>query len=245
MRKQRGLHFEILAAIMRQIMGKEEKTMGYETVLFDMDGTLLDTLEDLRDSTNYMLRTLGLPERSLEQMRTFVGNGAEMQMRRALGEHADEETVQRALAIYKPYYEAHCKIKTKPYAGVLPLLEKLKARGIKTAVVSNKPDEAVKKLSEEYFGARMDYAVGPVEGRRCKPWPDMVETALDVLGAEKARTVCVGDSEVDVQTGKNAGLAVIAVEWGFRSRERLIEAGADRIVKNAEELEALLLGKEN
>lgn len=245
MRKQRDLHFEILAAIMRRIMGKEEKIMGYETVLFDMDGTLLDTLEDLLDSTNYMLRTLGLPERSLKEMRAFVGNGAEMQMRRALGEHADEETVQRALSIYKPYYEAHCRIKTKPYAGVAALLEKLKKQGVKTAVVSNKPDAAVRKLNEEYFGGKMDFAVGPVEGRRCKPWPDMVETAMEVLGAEKESTVYVGDSEVDVQTGKNAGLDVIAVSWGFRDREQLIEAGADRIVKNAEELEALLLGKEN
>lgn len=215
--------------------------MGYKAVLFDMDGTLLDTLEDLRDSTNHVLRLMGLPERSLEEMRAFVGNGAEMQLRRALGEHADEETVKRALSVYKPYYEAHCRIKTKPYAGVTELLEKLRERGVRTAVVSNKPDEAVKKLNGEYFGGRMDYALGPVEGRRCKPWPDMVETAMEALGAEKDSTVYVGDSEVDVQTGKNAGLDVIAVSWGFRDREQLIAAGAERIAETAEELYGMLL----
>lgn len=216
--------------------------MAYKAVLFDMDGTLLDTLEDLRDSTNHVLAQMGFAQRSLEEMRTFVGNGAEMQLRRALGGHADDETVKRALSIYKPYYEAHCRNKTKPYAGVLTLLEKLKEQGVKMAVVSNKPDAAVKKLNEEYFGGRMDFAVGPVEGRRCKPWPDMVETAMKVLGAEKNSTVYVGDSEVDVQTGKNAGLDVIAVSWGFREREQLVEAGADRIAETAEELAALLLG---
>lgn len=216
--------------------------MAYKAVLFDMDGTLLDTLEDLRDSTNHVLAQMGFAQRSLEEMRAFVGNGAEMQLRRALGGHADDKTVKRALSIYKPYYEAHCRNKTKPYAGVLTLLEKLKERGVKMAVVSNKPDAAVKKLNEEYFGGRMDFAVGPVEGRRCKPWPDMVETAMKVLGAEKNSTVYVGDSEVDVQTGKNAGLDVIAVSWGFREREQLVEAGADRIAETAEELAALLLG---
>lgn len=112
----------------------------FDTVLFDLDGTLLDTLEDLLDAANYTLRELGYPERTLAEMRTFVGNGAEMQLRRALGEAADDETVRRALAIYKPYYAAHCQIKTRPYPGVIGLMEELKRRGFRLAIVSNKPD---------------------------------------------------------------------------------------------------------
>ena len=141
--------------------------MAYKTALFDMDGTLLDTLEDLRDSTNHVLREMGYPERSLEEMRRFVGNGAEMQIRRAVPEGTSEENIAKALRAYRAYYQEHCRIKTKVYDGLLDMLGALKAHGVKTAVVSNKPDAAVKKLSEEYFGGRMDYAVGAKEGVRC------------------------------------------------------------------------------
>ena len=125
----------------------------FDTVLFDLDGTLLDTLEDICGAANHTLRELGHPERTLAEMRRFVGNGAEMQMRRALGADADEETVAKALALYKPYYAAHCQIKTKPYAGVLELMAALKAEGFRLAVVSNKPDEAVRPLVAQRFGA--------------------------------------------------------------------------------------------
>ena len=152
--------------------------MGYKAVLFDMDGTLLDTLEDLRDSTNHVLRQMGYPERSLEEMRRFVGNGAEMQIRRAVPEGTSEENIRKALTAYRAYYEEHCRIKTRVYDGLLDMLGELKAKGIKLAVVSNKPDSAVQKLSREYFGDRMDFAVGPSDGVRCKPYPDMVEAAL-------------------------------------------------------------------
>ncbi len=122
--------------------------MAYKTVLFDMDGTLLDTLEDLRDSTNYVLRKLGHPERSLEETRRFVGNGAEKLIRRAMPENTAEEEIQTALGMFRTYYEAHCKVKTKVYDGMLEVLDALRAHGVKTAVVSNKPDEAVKKLTD-------------------------------------------------------------------------------------------------
>ena len=199
--------------------------MSYKAVLFDMDGTLLDTLEDLRDSTNHVLRQMGYPERSLEEMRRFVGNGAEKQIRRAVPEGTSEEKIMETLAAYRAYYQDHCQIKTRVYDGLLNMLSELKAKGIKLAVVSNKPDSAVQKLSREYFGDRMDFAVGPSDGVRCKPYPDMAETALKALGIAKKDAVFVGDSEVDVQTGLNAGLDVIAVSWGFRSREVVIEAG--------------------
>lgn len=217
--------------------------MAYKTALFDMDGTLLDTLEDLRESTNHVLRELGHPERSLEEVRRFVGNGAEMLIRRAVPEGTGEEEILRALGMFRSYYAAHCKEKTRVYDGMLALLDALRARGIKTAVVSNKPDEAVKKLSEEYFGGRMDYAVGAKDGRRCKPYPDMVDAALEALGETREGAVYIGDSEVDVQTGLNAGLPVIAVSWGFRSRETIAEAGATVIADDAAALAKLLLGE--
>ena len=215
--------------------------MSYKAVLFDMDGTLLDTLEDLRDSTNHVLWQMGYPERSLEEMRRFVGNGAEKQIRRAVPEGTSEEKIMEVLAAYRAYYQDHCQIKTRVYDGLLDMLSELKAKGIKLAVVSNKPDSAVQKLSREYFGDRMDFAVGPSDGVRCKPYPDMAETALKALGIAKKNAVFVGDSEVDVQTGLNAGLDVIAVSWGFRSREVVIEAGASKIADNAGELEKLIL----
>lgn len=214
--------------------------MRFDTVLFDLDGTLLDTLEDILDAANHTLREMGYPERTLAEMRRFVGNGAEMQMRRALGEGADEETVRRALALYKPYYAAHCQIKTKPYAGVLALLEQLKEEKRRIAVVSNKPDEAVRPLAAQHFGALVDTAMGETAQRRRKPAPDMLNDTIAALGADKRRAVYVGDSEVDIETAKNAGIACISVCWGFRDREQLEAAGASEIAADARELRALL-----
>lgn len=215
--------------------------MSYKAVLFDMDGTLLDTLEDLCDSTNHALAQMDYPLRGIEEIRRFIGNGAEKQIRRAVPEGTSEGKIMETLAAFCAYYQDHCQIKTKVYDGLLDVLSELKEKGVKMAVVSNKPDAAVKKLSREYFGDRLDYAIGPSDGVRCKPYPDMAEEALKALGVEKKDAVFVGDSEVDVQTGLNAGLDVIAVSWGFRSREVVIEAGASKIADNASELEKLIL----
>lgn len=215
--------------------------MSYKAVLFDMDGTLLDTLEDLCDSTNHALAQMGYPLRGIEEIRRFIGNGAEKQIRRAVPEGTSEGKIMETLAAFRAYYQDHCQIKTKVYDGLLDVLSELKEKGVKMAVVSNKPDAAVKKLSREYFGDRLDYAIGPSDGVRCKPYPDMAETALKALGIAKKDAAFVGDSEVDVQTGLNAGLDVIAVSWGFRSREVVIEAGASKIADNASELEKLIL----
>lgn len=214
--------------------------MRFDTVLFDMDGTLLDTLADICSAANYTLRAMGYPERTLAEMRRFVGNGAEMQMRRALGAAADEETVKRALEIYKPYYAAHCQVETRPYAGVTELLAALKREGFRMAVVSNKPDEAVKPLARQHFGTLLDAAMGETAQRRRKPAPDMVNDALAALGAEKARAVYVGDSEVDIETARNAEIACISVCWGFRDREQLAQAGAEEIAADTRELRELL-----
>ena len=215
--------------------------MSYKAVLYDMDGTLLDTLEDLCDSTNHALAQMGYPLRGIEEIRRFIGNGAEKQIRRAVPEGTSEGKIMETLAAFRAYYQDHCQIKTKVYDGLLDVLSELKEKGVKMAVVSNKPDAAVKKLSREYFGDRLDYAIGPSDGVRCKPYPDMAEEALKALGVEKKDAVFVGDSEVDVQTGLNAGLDVIAVSWGFRSRQVVIEAGAKMIADDASELEKLIL----
>ena len=206
----------------------------FDTVLFDLDGTLLDTLEDICGAANHTLRELGYPERTLAEMRRFVGNGAEMQMRRALGADADEETVAKALALYKPYYAAHCQIKTKPYAGVLELMAALKAEGFRLAVVSNKPDATTKTLAARFFPGLP--AFGQRDDVPPKPSPDLVFRALDTLGVAAADAVYVGDSEVDVATARNAGLPLAAVSWGFRGRQALAEAGAAVIVDTAAEL---------
>ena len=206
----------------------------FDTVLFDLDGTLLDTLEDICGAANHTLRELGYPERTLVEMRRFVGNGAEMQMRRSLGADADEETVAKALALYKPYYAAHCQIKTKPYAGVLELMAALKAEGFRLAVVSNKPDATTKTLAARFFPGLP--AFGQRDDVPPKPSPDLVFRALDTLGVAAADAVYVGDSEVDVATARNAGLPLAAVSWGFRGRQALAQAGAAVIVDTAEQL---------
>lgn len=210
--------------------------MGYQTVLFDMDGTVLDTLHDLWASTNAVLRALGYPERTLGEIRSCVGNGAENQIRRALPAGADERTLADALARYRAHYAAHCRDHTAPYGGIVPVLRALRAAGKELAVVSNKPDAAVKLLNEEHFAGLIHVAIGETPERRRKPTPDTVFAALEALGAPGDGAVYVGDSEVDVETAKNAGLPLIAVSWGFRSREALECAGAEVIIDDPKEL---------
>lgn len=214
--------------------------MGYQTILFDMDGTLLDTLGDLHASVNAVLRAQGFPERSIGEVRSFVGNGAERLIRCAVPEGTDEADIAATLRLYQDYYAAHCQILTRAYDGILPLLETLRAAGKHLAVVSNKPDRATKALAKLYFGEGL-LAVGEHEGVRRKPWRDMVDAAIGTLGASRESAVYVGDSEVDVQTARNAELPLIAVSWGFRGREALRAADAETIVDTAEELLALTL----
>ncbi len=189
-------------------------------ILFDLDGTLLDTLEDLLSATNYALALHGYPRRDLEQLRRAVGSGAWNQIRRSVPEDASEDAVQRVLADYKPYYTAHCRTRTRPYAGIWEALEELKDR-YPLAIVSNKPDPAVKALCGAYFPGI--YAQGEAADCPRKPAPDMVLKAMAAIGAD--RCVYVGDSEVDILTAKNAGVPCVSVLWGFRCREELEAAG--------------------
>lgn len=202
-----------------------------KAVLFDLDGTLLNTLEDLTDATNAALAHFGCPQRTVEEVRSFLGNGAERLIRLALPGRADDPDVDAVLAWYKTYYDAHSQIKTCPYGGILEALEEVR-REFPVAVVSNKPDNATKRLCAQYFGNV--FALGESSACPRKPAPHMVYQAMKAIGAESC--VYVGDSEVDVRTAKNAGVPCLSVLWGFRDQDTLLEAGADHFCEKPADL---------
>ncbi|MCM1308634.1 MAG: HAD family hydrolase [Butyrivibrio sp.] len=208
----------------------------YDTVIFDLDGTLLDTLEDLRVSTNYALKRHGFPSRTLKEVRRFVGNGVRRLIERAMPEGASQEAFEAVFADFKAHYQIHCNDSTRPYDGIIPLLRELKRRGCKTGIASNKIKSAVLKLDEIYFEGLIDMAAGVSDGILPKPAPEMVLDLLARLGSAKEHTLYVGDSEVDVQTAANAGLDFTAVLWGFRDKEELLEAGAKGFIERPAEL---------
>lgn len=207
-------------------------------VLFDLDGTLLDTFEDLFNAINHMLREYGYPERAPREVRRFLGNGAADLVHRSMPEGVDGETENRFFEEYKVYYNEHSQIFTKPYDGVLEVLRTLRAHGVKTAVVSNKPDLTVGGLCEKYFEGLVDLAVGDRADLERKPSPDPIFYAMKRLGCDGA--VYVGDSEVDVEAARNAGLPCVTVTWGFRDRDVLEEAGAQIFADVASQLEKAL-----
>ncbi|MBO5512782.1 MAG: HAD family hydrolase [Clostridia bacterium] len=200
--------------------------MPYQTAVFDLDGTLLDTLEDLWRATNMALETHSLPPRTRDEVRMFVGNGVEMLIRRAVPHGTDEETTLAVLADFKTAYAAICEDHTKPYDGILDMLTALRERGIRVAVVSNKFDAATKKLCEKYFGDLVEVAIGERAGVRKKPAPDTVYEALKELGVTLDSAVYIGDSDVDIQTARNCGMPCISVTWGLRDERFLIDKGA-------------------
>ena len=212
----------------------------YTTVIFDLDGTLLDTLSDLHASVNFALRELSFPERTIDEIRRFIGNGVVKLVERSVPTGTDAETAKLCLDIFRQHYLVHMSDNTAPYEGVTDLLGKLREYGIKTAVVSNKLHSAVAELCNDYFPALIDCALGVSDESERKPAPKNVFRAFDVLSCDRDSTVYVGDSEVDVQTAKNAELRCIGVTWGFRDREELISAGADLIADTAEELLELI-----
>ena len=210
--------------------------MKLKAVIWDLDGTLLNTLCDLAASTNAALAACGLPLRTQDEVRCFVGNGVRKLIERAVPGGTDGETVDRVYAAFVEHYGAHSRDATRPYDGVPELLDALLARGVKLAIVSNKIDFAVKELSRTYFGDRMQVAVGDAPERRRKPAPDSVLEAMRRMGVGREETVYVGDSDVDVLTARNAGVACCAVSWGFRSEESLREAGAEHIAATPQAL---------
>ena len=207
-----------------------------------MDGTVLDTLDDLADSVNRSLREFGLPEVSRFQVGQSLGNGAKYLIRHCLPEGSDEALCERVLSFYKPWYDAHCRIKTKPYDGILQLMETLRADGVSQAIISNKPDSAVQELAEAFFPGLMDVVIGESPAVKRKPSPDTVLAAASQMGLMASDCVYIGDTEADLETARNAGMDCIPVSWGFRTEEQLRAAGAEEIIRSPEELKKKLLG---
>ena len=214
--------------------------MKYKAVLYDMDGTVLDTLADLTDAVNVSLRRFGLPEQPAMHVRDVLGNGARRLMELSVPSGTDSALFETLLAEYNADYAAHCRIETAPYPGVAALLRTLHTQGRKLAIVSNKPDEAVRALRADFFADAVQIAVGETAAIRRKPAPDMLLAAMEQLGADPAGTVFVGDSEVDIATARAADLPCISVLWGFRDRDVLERAGAQQYAADIAQLQALL-----
>ncbi len=214
--------------------------MRYKAILWDLDGTLLDTLCDLTTAVNAVLGARGYPARTAEEVRAFVGNGARLLIKRALPPESDDTMVDTVLRDFNTYYKAHCREATAPYEGLIPLLARLQAKGVRLGVVSNKPHYAVVPLAKEHFGDLLELAVGSQDGLPRKPAPDAVYRMMEQLGVTAEETLYIGDSEVDVETARNAGVDGLFVTWGFRTAQQLQAAGAHHVVDTVEELTALL-----
>lgn len=214
--------------------------MRYDTVIFDLDGTLLDTLDDLTDGVNHALADFGYPLVSREHMRASLGYGSRYLISHCVPGGYDDPNYQSVFDDYLEYYRAHSSEKTAPYPGIIELLGRLKASGVHCAIVSNKPDSAAQVLGERWFSGLVEAVVGDREGIRRKPAPDSVLEVMRMLGSKHKDTVYIGDSEVDIETAVNAGVDCISVTWGFRTPEQLHESGASVLVSDAKELEQSL-----
>ena len=207
-----------------------------KTFIFDLDGTLLDTLEDLWASVNHALAQFSLPLRSMCEVRQFLGNGARYLVAKSVGP-SHESLSDEVYAAFRTYYLQHNQDRTRPYPGILDLLRQCKERGCHTAIVSNKPDAAVQQLHQRFFADVIDVAIGEQQPAvRRKPAPDMVLLALEKLPATPDEAIYIGDSEVDLATARNAGLPCISVDWGFRDRQFLEQHGATRIIHLPDEI---------
>jgi HAD hydrolase, family IA, variant 1 len=213
--------------------------MKVKAVIFDLDGTLLNTLTDLSASVNYTLERFGFPLRSEREVRSYLGNGIRALVEKSLPDKKD--MTDECLKVFKDYYDIHKDDNTAPYDGIVDMLRSVKAAGLKTAIVSNKYDAAVQYLKDVTFSGLIDFAVGEGNGIAAKPAPDGVWLALKKLNAVKEESVYVGDSEVDLMTAENSGLKCVAVTWGFRDREELILRGAKNVIDAPDRLASLLI----
>lgn len=225
---------------------RRDPTMGlaqYQTVIFDLDGTLLNTLDDLTSSTNHALAEYGLPPRTTDEVRAFVGNGIANLIRLAVPAGSDERLMRQVHDAFDAHYSTHSLDATAPYPEVCKLLARLREQGVTCCVVSNKGDYAVQPLIRHFFPGLFDVVCGEREreGIRRKPWPDTVLECMRLCNCAPEHCVYVGDSEVDVLTARNAGIDCITVTWGFRTPEQLVEAGAGVMVDTIEQLEHVLL----
>ena len=214
--------------------------MKYTTIVFDCDGTLLDTLTDLRNAVNYVLRTHDLPERSIPEVKAALGNGVAHLMRQSLPDSISEAQFNTYLDEFKAYYGEHLQDYTAPYPGMLDVLDTLRAKGYKLAIVSNKIQEGITPLNKEYFGDRLPVAIGERPGLQRKPAPDMVLQALKELDSTQDESIYIGDSEVDVATAKNSGLLCIGVTWGFRDEQLHKDLGVKYIARKAEDIVTII-----
>lgn len=224
-------------------MRGKDQTMKYRLAIFDLDGTVLNTLDDLAAALCHALEKNGMPPRTREEVRGMVGNGIRRLCERGVPEGTDSESVDRVYGDFMDYYTVHMYDSTVPYDGVLPLLSRLSACGVRTAVVSNKRDGAVRELCKRFFPAMFDITVGEREGVARKPAPDSVLQVLRSLGYRREEAVYIGDSDVDIQTARAADIDCISVDWGFRDRAFLESSGASVIVSDTSELLSHILGE--
>ena len=214
--------------------------MRYTTVLFDLDGTLLDTLTDLAASTNYALRSCGMPEHSIDDVRRFVGNGVRMLMTRAVPDGESNPRFDEAFSVFRQHYMQHCLDTTCPYPGIMDALARLKEKGMMLAIVSNKMQAATEELRQHFFSQYIDVAIGESAAIRKKPAPDTVNEVLRLLGISHDEAIYVGDSDVDIDTARAAMMPCASVLWGFRDRQFLLNHGATRLLSSPEELLSLV-----
>lgn len=214
----------------------ENSQFDFETYIFDLDGTLLSTLDDLANSCNYALRINGMAERTIEEVRMFVGNGVRKLMERAIPDGDANPLFDKAYADFRQHYMQHNLDTTQPYPGIMDMLAELKRRGKKIAVVSNKFYAATQELCQYFFGSLVDVAIGERENIRKKPAPDTVNEALRQLGVKREGAVYIGDSDVDVMTAHNSGMPCISVLWGFRDKEFLLQHGAKTFVSSPSQI---------
>lgn len=212
-----------------------------KSIIFDLDGTLLDTIEDLANACNYALTTLGYETHEVEKYKTFIGNGRYKLIERMLPEgNKDIENIEKALKLFDDYYEKHMIDMTKPYDGIMNMLDNLMDKGIKIAVVSNKPHEFTIEVVKNYFGNRFEVVYGHMKNTKEKPDPWAVLEVIKKFNVNKDECLYIGDSEIDINTAKNAGVKSVGVEWGFRGKGELESAGADYIVNKPEEILEIL-----
>ena len=212
----------------------------YKAIIFDLDGTLLDTLADLAEGTNYALRVNGFPERTIDEIRRFVGNGAHKLIERAVPDREVEAALEKVRKDFDIYYKVHCKDHTGPYPGIMEMLQELVQQGYSLGVVSNKPDFAVQELIPEYFPGIFTSVSGERQGVAKKPAPDLIREAMKNLQADSSNAVYVGDSEVDLEAAVNAGIPCISVVWGFKGKKFLEEQQAEMIIEKPSEIQKYL-----
>lgn len=213
----------------------------YKAIVFDCDGTVLNTVDDLADSVNHILAEFNYPTRSIPEIKSFLGNGLRVLIEKAVPQELTKVQVDEVFTVFKPYYIANCQVKTKPYAGIMDVLKELKEKGYKLAIVSNKNEAALKELNEQFFAGIWESEVGEHDGMTKKPAPDMVEKALQDLNCTKDEAIYIGDSEVDKATADNSKLDCMLVSWGFRARTQLEELKPLYLVDTTEEILKVLV----